>query len=281
LRRQTRNRHPTGGSISVDGPIDNSPNTGLAVHSDPILTPEERYLREQDERLSELTQRLAEKEAEFATTRSRLAAFRTEYVKRFGPLYAELDRLEASIARASGSSHETKTRAAEADRRAAAAEAAAREAEEDATSHAEPSKRARELYLAAAMRVHPDLALDEPERARRTRIMAALNEAYEAGDEAALLRILEGESARPEDVQGDDVASRLVRTIRKLAQVQGRFTELVQMTEAVAADPLFKLFSMVRAEWEAGHDPLLDDERDLRQRIASARQEDAMIGAVE
>jgi hypothetical protein len=107
--------------------------------------------------------------------------------------------------------------------------------------------------------------------------MAALNAAYAACDEAAIRRILDGESARPEAVVGDDTGARLVRVLRKIAQVRARFTELVQLTEALEADPLYRLFSQCREAWVANEDPLAEDEAALRTRIASAHAQLAAL----
>ena len=47
----------------------------------------------------------------------------------------------------------------------------------------------------AAKRIHPDLATDAAEKARRHELMAALNAAYERTDVEAIQRILDGENA--------------------------------------------------------------------------------------
>lgn len=62
-------------------------------------TPEEEHLADQETLLQDLTERLATKEAEFATLGVEFDRFRAAYLAKFAPLYAELDRLEAKIAR--------------------------------------------------------------------------------------------------------------------------------------------------------------------------------------
>ena len=166
------------------------------------------------------------KETEFATTGAEFARFREAYLRRFAPLYRELDDLEAKIARLlaleEGTPDATE-RAQAAEQRAAESEEAARVAEESAsTVPPEDLPRVvdpelRDLYRRAAKLVHPDTAGNDEERARRTRVMAAINEAYGRGDTAAIQRIVDGEAARPEAIQGDDFASQLVRVLRKLS----------------------------------------------------------------
>jgi len=249
-------------------------------------TPEDEHLAEQERLLAELTEQLATKETEFATTGTEFARFRGAYMHRFAPLYAELDRLEADIARRVALAEDTPAARANA---AAAASRAEESAEAEAEAKASPARPEetrkltapppdlRDLYLEAAKKMHPDLAADDEERARRTILMAALNAAYEAGDAEAIQRILDGESARPEAITGDDVASRLVRVIRKIAQIRGRFTELVRLVDALEADPLYRLFVQVREASAAGDDLLADDEADLRTRIASAQAQLAAL----
>jgi hypothetical protein len=58
----------------------------------------------------------------------------------------------------------------------------------------------KQMYRKLARLYHPDFAADEADRQRRTRLMALINEAYEAGDLQAL-RILE--KGVPEDSQVD------------------------------------------------------------------------------
>jgi hypothetical protein len=129
----------------------------------------------------------------------------------------------------------------------------------------------RDLYREAAKKIHPDLADDGAERTRRTGLMAALNSAYEERDVEAIRRILSDETARPEAITGEDVASQLVRVIRKIAQVRVRMEVLDRLTVALEIDPLYQLFAEARGAWAAGDDPLAEDEADLRTRIASAQ----------
>lgn len=243
-------------------------------------TPEAAHLAEQERVLAELTDQLATKETEFATTSAEFDRFRLHYLRRFAPLYAKLDRLEAEVA------SRVAVRDNTAEAHASAAEAAARAdessdalgtAQDSASGLADvedlrvsPPPELRDLYRQAAKMIHPDLAADDEERDRRTKLMAALNAAYTAGDAEVIGRMIDGEAARPEAIIGDDVASRLVRAIRKLAQVRSRLTELHELCEALQADPLFVLFAQCRETWDSGQDPLAEDEADLRERIADA-----------
>ena len=57
-----------------------------------------------------------------------------------------------------------------------------------------PSPELKQLWIRVLKRVHPDLAIDEQDRARCERLTMMANEAYQAGDEEALRAVL-----RPSD----------------------------------------------------------------------------------
>jgi hypothetical protein len=246
-------------------------------------TPEEEHLREQERLLEELTEELATKEAEFATDGVEFARFRQQYLRRFAPLYAEVDRLEAEVARRLAEQEPTPLHTANAEKAQARAKESERllddsreevrvaEDEETAGTARTPSPELRDLYRQAARAVHPDLASDDADRANRTVAMAAVNDAYQRGDAEAIRRILAGEQARPEAIVGNDVASRLVRTLRRIKQVRSHLAELDSRTAALKDDPMYRLFDEARASWLAGEDPLAADERGLQRRIASLR----------
>ena len=242
-------------------------------------TPEAEHLAEQERLFSELTEQLATRETEFATLGSEFARFRVAYLARFAPLYAEVDRLEADIARILAERMHiegpeadfARERAETAEARAAESGAAAEDAAAEPQALPEPGPDLKALYRQVAKAVHPDLAADEPERARRTQLMAAASAAYAAGDEATLTRMLDGEAARPEAITGDDTGARLVRTLRQIAQVRGRLAELDDLSWALEDDPMWLLFDTVRARKAKGADPLGETEVDLRAQINSAR----------
>jgi hypothetical protein len=245
----------------------------------PRPTPEAEHLAEQERLVEELTDQLTAKEAEVAEADSAFARFRADYLRRFAPLYAELDRLEAEIARQIARVEATPAAHAKAAQAAAQADESQQALDDGLAGSPEtgdearptpPAPELKALYRDAAKKIHPDLATDEAEKERRTSLMAALNAAYDAGDADAIQRIFDGESSRPEAIIGDDIGAQLMRVIRKIAQVHGRLTELIALNEALRSDPLFVLFEMSQVEWQAGGDPLAADEASLRERMASA-----------
>lgn len=245
----------------------------------PHTTPEAEHLAEQERLLEEITEQLAERESEFAETGSAFARFRAEYFHRFVPLYAECDRIEAEIAQRIAVKQDTVAAREKATEAAARADESQRALDDSKASAAETSGTGpaasdpdlKALYREAAKKIHPDLSTDDAERKRRTAVMAELNAAHAAGDTESVRRILHKELMRPEAITGDDIGARLMRVIRKIAQVRGRLTELVGLNNALRTDPLFVLFEQCRARWEAGEDALAEDEASLRGRMASAQ----------
>ncbi len=253
------------------------------------LTPEDEHLANQERLLRVLTEELATDEAAFATMTATFSRFRITYLTRFAPLYAELDRLLADAARLAADRLESaapdttdgktrlrkaKVQAEAAEARAASSASAANEAgatSEPLAASSGPSAELKALYREVAKAVHPDLATDEEQKARRTHLMSAASAAYAAGDEATLRRILEDEAVRPESIIGSDVGSRLVRVLRQVAQVRSRLATLEQLRRELEIDPMWELFQSVYPRMTLGENPLEETERKLRTQIRSAR----------
>lgn len=259
------------------------------------LTPEGEHLANQERLLRELTEELATEEAAFATMTAAFSRFRISYLTRFAPLYAELDRLLADAARLAADRLEStapdtaggktrlrkaKVQAEAAEARAATSASAANEAgaaPESLATAAGPTAGLKALYREVAKAVHPDLATDEVEKARRTHLMSAASAAYAAGDESTLRRILDDEAVRPESIIGSDVGSRLVRVLRQVAQVRSRLGTLEQLRRELEIDPMWELFQSVYPRMTLGVDPLEETERKLRMQIRSARAQLAAL----
>lgn len=248
------------------------------------ISPEQRELEKKTAKLSVLEVRLAERELDLATLQNELRAFEARYFRSVGTLFAELDDLEAQIVEADARRHpqdqSLHERAAQA--RAKASESAqtvslARRTERDVAF--EPSQALKQLYREIARRIHPDLSTDERNRARRTRLMAEANKAYADRDEARLHAILDEWENSPEAVEGEGVAAELVRTIRKIHQVEGRLSALeAEMTELRSSD-LWQLSQRVRQEHGNGRDVLAEMANQLETQVAQARSRLAAIMA--
>ncbi len=225
-----------------------------------MRSPEEIELHKKMRVVGRLAKRLADAEAEMTDLRLRQESFEARYTMSVGRLYAQMDELEAQIAEEEyklvPDDVEIKKKAEEMRRRAE--DSAARPAE--AESHEvdwKPTAEARKAYHDLARVIHPDLAMDTAEKERRHALMAELNQAYSAGDQARLDKLVADFRMSPDLVTGDSVAEKLVRAIRQISQMNTRFNELRMEKQAVEATELFELRLKVEAEAGEGRD-LLD-----------------------
>jgi chromosome segregation ATPase len=122
--------------------------------------PEYAELSRKGEELAELQARLAELELQLLTLRLELTEFEARYHAKVGPLYAELDEVEALIAERLARVRPLDPKAAESASNARKRADASRRAAADA-SLALPlpvarSQNLKDLYRAAAKQLHPD-----------------------------------------------------------------------------------------------------------------------------
>lgn len=244
-------------------------------------TPEEQELDKKKTELAALEAYLAERELELATLDAELHSFQMRYLKIVGLRLAELDQIEAEIAEALAVSASQDSAARQ---QAEQAQARAKESakETDAARREEPSKfqadeDLKKLYYKAAKKFHPDLAIDDEERARRTKIMADVNKAYADGDQESLRAILEETEAAPEYVKGESIGAELVRVIRKIAQVRQRLEAIMQRIVELKASDLFKLMMKIEEAEKDGIDLLGEMVSRVDRDISDAREHLAQV----
>ncbi len=190
-------------------------------------TPEEEELDKKSTKLNELESELAQRELDLATLHGELRAFEIRYLRIIGTRYAELDEIEAQLAeiqarlkpKDKNSQKHAEQARTKAQESAQAAEGVQEQIKQDRFT---PSESLKKLYREVAKKIHPDLANDEKERARRQRLMAEVNRTYEEGDEARLEAILHEWETSPDFIKGEGIGADLVRVIRKIAQIQER-----------------------------------------------------------
>jgi hypothetical protein len=206
--------------------------------ADPVLwaDPEMAVLEEQ---LAALGEDLAKAEAALAEARGLLNAFTRAHDRVMGPLYAELDEIEARIAEicAAGSGRPDDLRTARTARAKAGESARAAESAASVEPVQPPPAEARPLYRALAKRCHPDLGVDGPDRERRQAFMISVNDAYARGD-IGLLKLLArewkaDEDAAPVRAGGPDRLPRLRAAVEaarsRLAQVRAELAEVTRL----------------------------------------------------
>lgn len=237
--------------------------------------PEERELARKLQEQERLEAELAECELRLATVRAELRTVEARYLQLVGMPYAELDELRAQIAerlaaeepgneRLQRSAREARARAGESH----SAVSASQPRQDKAFS---PSPELKRIYREAAKRIHPDLTADSSDRTRRQELMAAVNHAYQQGDETAIAKVLEMYESSPEAVHGEGPGAELVRVIRKLSLMNRRLAEIETELQTWLNSDLYLLKMQVDDAQEQGRDLLDEMAGKVRQRIADSK----------
>lgn len=251
-----------------------------------MMLPEEQELIRLEAEQTELEEQVTSAELALETSKTETAQFQHRYHQTVGRLYAQLDEMDALLARVqAGLSPDDAAAQAHAQAAEQQAKASAEEAGLIEAQPAPPPVITPELKLAfrqAAKLMHPDRATNEPERLRRTKLMAQVNLAYERGDQQAIEKLVKEYGQDPEAITGGDIASRIVKTIRRIAQLRRRMGEVQQQIDAMQQAEIFHLKQTIEETEAMGGDPLGDLAKQLMQELSErkiqleiARQETA------
>jgi hypothetical protein len=227
--------------------------------------------------LAILSQEIGHMEMELATVQAEVGEFARRYYEQVGALIAELDSLQAELA----------LRRAE---QAGAEETTARTAADDATFRAErsrheqarfaesapieprpfsPSSALKRLYRQIAQKVHPDRAINEQDRIRRTSLMSEANRAYRAADETSLREVLSRWQAGGTNDQPAPAAAEIRLQLERLKR---RLSEIQFELRQIFASRLYELFVATRLARRRGRDLLEEMASDLAMRIAALKR---------
>jgi len=237
--------------------------------------PEDAELSRKQSELGVLRSRLADLELQLLTLRLELDEFENLYHTNVGPLYAELDEIEAQIAEQELKREPFNSKAAEAASNARSKADESRRVVEAVTALPPPVSRSqtlKDLYRTVAKRLHPDLSRDETDRVIRERLMTQANLAYEKSDEATLREILEEYDSNPDLVVGNDVGAELVRTIRRISLVSSKIMKIEREINDLGNSELAKLRATVDEGNRKGNDVLGQLAEKLKRRIQERRQ---------
>lgn len=239
------------------------------------MLPEEQELIRLEAEQAALEEQVTTAELTLETSKTETTQFQHRYHQSVGRLYAQLDELDAHIARVQAglapndAAAQAHAQAAEQQAKASAEEAGLIEAQP-----APPPVITPELKLAyrqAAKLMHPDRATTEPERLRRTALMAQVNLAYERGDQKAIEKLVAEYGQDPEAITGGDVASRLVKAIRRIAQLRRRMGEIQQQMDAMQQTEIFLLKQTIEEAEAMGGDPLGNLAKQLMQKLSERK----------
>jgi hypothetical protein len=229
-----------------------------------------------------LTQELSELELELATAQAEISEFTRRYAAVVGDRMAELDRLQAQLAKHRA---EREPDSAEAKRAAERAQAQAEQSRREKERFAEigreeapafkPSADVKKLYRHLAQKIHPDRAGDEQDRAWRTQLMTEANRAYRNGDEAGLREILslwqEGRGRMPAGGAASDSPS--ADLMAQVAAVRRRVAEIEAELNRLYGSRLYELFAAANVARRQGRDLLEEMAVQLDLQIAAAQAE--------
>ena len=245
-----------------------------------VTTPEENELLAKKAELEQISVLLAEKELDLEALKLSVARFQHRYYAELGKRYVELDELRAQIAECRARRDPKDTRLNHQAK--AAREEATWTAEEYNEGRSdselpsgknEPSDATKKLYRKIAAIVHPDKATDEQARKLRTKLMAELNAAYAKNDVKHMQAILAKWGESPDAVSGEGVGAELIRTIRAIAQVKRRISEIDHEISEVVGSDIHRLMVTVHEADLSGRNILLEMADSLDAEIQKAEEE--------
>jgi hypothetical protein len=242
-----------------------------------IKAPEEIELEEKLIELSGLENELAQKELDLVTLIAELHVFEILYMEVVVAKFAELDQIEAEISelifQMNPDDIKKGRQAREAWERAEETAKSAGMAQETSDKYRfQPTEELRKLYRNAAKRLHPDLAENDEEREQRTRIMIEINQAYQEGDADKLKQIIKKWETSPEAIKGEDAGSRLIRAIRKIAQVEARLDAIHKEFEEIYKSNIYELREKTKDLANEGKDLLEEMAFQLDRQIQEAKR---------
>ena len=250
----------------------------MATHIIPAVPPDLRELEIKRTELETLEVELTQGELELATLKGELLAFERHYLRIVGIRQAELDEIEAQVlemlSRFSPEDSEAIEQARHARGQAqesAKATGFVRDLPEE-REHFEPSVDLKQCYREIAKLIHPDLAIDDQERALRTLLMAEANLAYQKGDQAHLRRILLHWKHNPQSLKGEDAGAQLARIICRITQIKERLSAIQTETEEFNVSELYQLKIQVDEAALHGTDLLATMAEHLDHQVAEFRQ---------
>jgi hypothetical protein len=241
------------------------------------VLPEEIELARLETQQAALTEQAAAAELLLETTKTESAHFQHRYYEVVGRLYAQLDEINAQVAE--GRMKQARDDPVLKASAQAAKEQAKKSAEEAGLIAKQPKPPPviepglKQAFRQAVKLMHPDLAITEAERKRRTELMTLVNLAYERGDLKEIERLIEEFGQEPEAIVGEDIGSRIVKAIRRIAQLRRRLSEIEQEMEALQKTEIFRLRDTVEKAESKGDDPLGDLALQLKHEIAERQSE--------
>ncbi len=199
------------------------------------LKPEQKELAKRQSELATLDAELARRELDLVTLQSELHSFERYYHQVIGMRFAEVDHIEAQIAEYVQFS--------------------------DFAQDSPAAGNLKKMYRALAKQIHPDLVADKDEKERRLKLMMAVNQAYEKGDEERLRDIMYRWEMRSE----------LIRTAQRIARRNTKIEAIEQEMAAIQQTELNQLRVQVMETQSSGQDLLQSMALELDEQINTSQ----------
>lgn len=239
------------------------------------MLPEEQELQRLETEQASLEEQVASAELTQETLKIELSQFQYRYYQSVGRLYAELDAWDARIAQVEAGQHpddvEAQFRAQKAQEQARRSAEEAGVIEKSPPPPPEITPETKQAFRKAAKLMHPDRATTDTERERRNVMMAQVNVAYEKGDLAAIEKLIVEFGQDPEAIKGDDIGARMIKAIRRTAQLRRRLLEAEQEIAKQKQHELHELMSTIHETEAMGGDPIGDLVQELLRQISERK----------
>jgi len=228
---------------------------------------------------------LIDAEARLADALAEVNAFEFEFEARVGHLWDKLEALEAEVERYQDRIQLLRKGYLPVERQFQRAwKAPAKDAPRPPARPADPANEAhvKRLYRQLARRFHPDLAADNADRARRTELMAAVNNAYAARSLVELETL-----AREADVgiyieqagRGQTERQLIQALQEELVRCQRRMREIEREMRSLHQRPSVQLSLEAKLARRQGRELLAEMAADLERRVARRTAERDMLKA--
>lgn len=238
-------------------------------------TPEEVEIEAKQSELNELERLSEERELELSNLADALKSFEDDYLTRVGALYVELDEINSEVAALLAArfpaEKQARKNAKTASQKAKASRIEFNQLQEKSVAASNKTEECKKLYRKAALKLHPDHATDESDRARRRDAMVRVNKAYEQGDIEGIQRILDEWDASPDGISEGGLGADLIRLIRRLWQVRRRLAAIEEEFEAIRSSDMFQLYQQYAEAKEQGEDLIAELAREARDEVNAAR----------
>jgi chromosome segregation ATPase len=234
---------------------------------------------------------LIQAEAQLADQLAEVNAFEFEFEARVGHLWDKLEALEAEIQQYEDRIQTMRNKQVfgysylSADRQYRRAwQAPPASAPTPPSQSLSPASEAqiKQLYRQLARRFHPDLALDEADRAYRTEKMTAINDAYAARSLAEVEALAEEPDLfiRTGRARPGQTEAQLVQALQKaLTRCQRRMREIENQLRSLHLRPSVQLSLEVKLASRQGRDLLEEMATELERKIARKMVERDMLKA--